>query len=333
MKTQIAVTALAVLLAFAIASADATYVPCKIPTCPSGFTPYNWGGLRCPSCIRWPTPLQCPSLLTPICCGGVDEKPCPGIACATSTSYAIAGSTGCASAFSKVTALSISDFQYRQTVNDTADALATFCSAGYSDEEAWNTAIAVHAEAAAKAYAKAVAKAIYDFFIYVCDCGKCTRTITKGCGTLAVGNVTAQIQAVATAQAYVYVKAIAQVRSVCFPTDTPGGDYIAYAESEAEAFAQKTAVAINDLVKEVTTKGLSAGACRSLYDFSVEKAVAKAVACGFVNVLASARDSCTPDVQRACTSSFALAGDDLSSQYLCKFTSFVCSGSRKLKMM
>lgn len=316
--SRIAIAALAVLLA--IGSADAS---CRYATCPSGFQSYTWGNLACPSCIRWPSTLQCPSLKEPYCCGGETGIICPAIACASSTSYAISGNGGCSTAFSKITATAISQFQYASAVNDTANVLAAYCTAGYPDESGWETAISATASAAAKAYAEAVAKAIYDFTIFACDCGNCRQRYT-GCN-LAVGSVSAQIQAVATAQAYIYVQAIAQVKNLCWPVD-PNGDLIAYAETSAEAFASSTALAVNSVLASASSQ--TSANCRLVWGRDTNKAIAKAVACGFVNVLASARDSCTPDVTRACTTSLALSGDAAGSY--CD-VSKLCP-SRKLKM-
>lgn len=297
--SRIAIAALAVLLA--IGSADAT---CRYATCPPGFQSYTWGNLACPSCIRWPNALQCPSLKEPYCCGGETGVICPAIACASSTSYAISGASGCALAYSRVSATAISEFQYKTAINDTADVLAAYCTAGYPDENGWETAISATASAAATAYAQAVAKAIYDFQIFACDCGNCRQRYT-GCN-LAVGSVSAQVQAVATAQAYIYVKAIAQVKNQCWPVD-PSGDLIAIAEADAQAFASSTALAVNSVLASASSQ--TAANCRLVWGRDTNKAVAKAVACGFVKVLASARDSCTPDVTRACSVSLALSGD------------------------
>lgn len=320
MVSRIAIAALAVLLA--IGSADAT---CRYATCPGGFQSFTWGNLACPSCIRWPNNLQCPSLKEPYCCGGETGIICPAIACASSTSYAIAGAYGCSIAFSVVKATAISQSQYVKVVNDTANVLAAYCTAGYPDEAGWETAIAATASAAATAYAEAVAKAIYDYTIFVCDCGNC-RQRYAGCN-LAVSTVSAQIQAVATAQAYIYAQAIAQVKDMCWPVDV-NGTLIAIAEANAEAFASSTALAVNSVLASASSN--TASNCKFVCGSNTKKAVAKAVACGFVNVLASARDSCTPDVTRACTTTLALAGDAVIGT-TCDL-SYVCP-SRKLKMM
>lgn len=62
-------------------------------------------------------------------------------------------------------------------------------------------------------------------------------------------------------------------------------------------------------LNEVFINGTSTtGGCVTNTATKVEKAVANAVACGFVKVFAAARDACTPGVTYACSATLSIAG-------------------------
>lgn len=72
-----------------------TVLACPAPTCPGNYVPIVDQSTVCGYVCQTPAKLNCPaSIGGPRLCGGTSGVPCPSIACAQATSYAVSGPNG-----------------------------------------------------------------------------------------------------------------------------------------------------------------------------------------------------------------------------------------------
>lgn len=294
MKTGMALAALAAVLLLATAhqaaasrELKASVVSCPAMKCPSGFIAQKACDTSCGYECYTQAKLNCPpSLASPIVCGGTTGKPCPSIACAYSSTYAISGPTGCASAKSTIQAIAISNATFNNPAGLMQQVIVDYCSTPDT------STLSATASQVANAYATVVATTLTQYSTYVCSC--CT-----GNGA-AYAVVAADVQAVATAQAYAWQTLLATV-SDCY------GNLLSGAAAYAEAFAEDVQLAINSVYKPAYSqsgKGCTSGALKT----QLTSAIAQATVCTFANIFAAAIDAQTAGISYACATSLSVSG-------------------------
>lgn len=263
--------------------------------CPSNFyTWYPFGNKGiCPLCYKQPTPQCGTKYNKALCCGGDTGVTCPTIACTTSSAYAVAGPTGCAIANSQLSALAVSSttfnmkYVFKSAFSDLCDAMPIT----YSGADWYSVTLLIKSKASylSNVISEAVAATFVNYNSYACTCGKCGTSCTSN-NNIAKTTIKAQVAAVAQACASTWLDAVAE--------STDGGcigsGANAYAVAHADALASSIEYIINTVYDSAYSKNGAAGTALSC-DFTcspkqIQFAVARAIACGFVNVYTKIRD-------------------------------------------
>ncbi|KAK9836429.1 hypothetical protein WJX74_000371 [Apatococcus lobatus] len=273
----------ALLLSFGLATA---FGACPAPTCPGNYVPIVDQSTVCGYVCQTPAKLNCPAIIGgPRLCGGTSGTPCPSIACAQATSYAVSGPNGCAAAQASISAFAFSNSTYNSASLYTP-LFKDFCTSPTTAK------LEAYASAAADAYATAISQTLAHYNIYVCSC--CLGN------SQAYGVVSADLQAAALAQATSVQAALATV-SDCY------GNLLSAAYGFAQGFAQDVQLAIDTVYRKAISSAGNGCSATGLQT-QIQQAVARATVCTFVDVFAAALDSQNPGLAYACGNTISLSG-------------------------